>query len=204
MTQPGKIAEVTNLPDVEQMDRGLLEAHKRGDPGALEAIVRLHGAGILGYLRKMCGSTDQAEDMFQETFKKVYESARTIRGDKLRPWLYAVATNVAMDGLRKKKRLRFVSFGGDQDRSQAEAVADDKADPPADAMREELRGIVKTEVAALPERMRATLILAYYEGLSYAEIAECMGCSIGTVKTQMFRAMKTLAERLPEAAGETE
>jgi RNA polymerase sigma-70 factor, ECF subfamily len=186
------------------MDRGLLEAHKRGDPGALEAIVRLHGASVLGYLRKMCGN-DQAEDMFQETFKKVYQSAHAVRGEKLRPWLFAVATNVAIDGMRKRKRFKFISFaGGEEGDGPAGTVADDKSDPPGEAMLEELRGIVRAEIAGLPDRMRATLIMAYYEGLSYAEIAECMGCSVGTVKTQMFRALKTLAERLPEAAGDAE
>jgi RNA polymerase sigma-70 factor, ECF subfamily len=182
----------------------LVEGCAKGESGALAEIVRIHGPSLLGYLRRMCGNADQAEDMFQDTFRKVYEKAGTIRGRKLKPWLYAVATNVAIDGMRRKKRFRFISLGGSQDEGPGVAVADDRSDPPGDVLREELRGIVRAEIAGLPERMRATLVMAYYEGLSYAEIAECMGCSVGTVKTQMFRALKALSERLPEAAGETE
>jgi RNA polymerase sigma factor (sigma-70 family) len=62
---------------------------------------------------------------------------------------------------------------------------------------------VRQAIAALPARQRTTLVLAYYQQLSYREVAEALGCSIGTVKTQMYRALKTLAAKLPDVSGET-
>ena len=58
-------------------------------------------------------------------------------------------------------------------------------------------------IGVLPARQRATLILAYYQQLTYPEVAEVLGCSVGTVKTQMYRALRTLAQKLPEHSGET-
>jgi RNA polymerase sigma factor (sigma-70 family) len=57
---------------------------------------------------------------------------------------------------------------------------------------------VRRAIELLPARQRATLVLAYYQQLSYPDVAEVLGCSVGTVKTQMFRALKTLAHKLPE------
>jgi RNA polymerase sigma-70 factor (ECF subfamily) len=190
------------LPEVEQdsTERILIEACSRGDSGALGEIVRIYGGSLLGYLRKMCGSREQAEDLFQETFTKLYENANTIRGETLRPWLFTVATRLAINHLRRKKRVKFVSFSGTEDCDGPEAVVADQTNDPVDeAAKDERKQQVRGAIASLPEKMRATLIMAYYQGMSYAQIAECMGCSVGTVKTQMFRAMKTLAERLPEA-----
>jgi RNA polymerase sigma-70 factor (ECF subfamily) len=188
---------------MEQTDKSLIEAHLRGDPAALAMIVRQYGGSLLGYLRRMCGNRDEAEDLFQETFKKVHEKARTIRGENIRPWLFAVATRVAIDGMRRNKKLRFVSLNGDEDcDGPAATIADASSDPAGEALKAERREQVRGAIMELPERMRATLVMAYYEGLSYAEIAECMGCSVGTVKTQMFRAIQILADKLPDAAGD--
>ena len=193
------------MPEAEQIgtmdstERILIEGCARGDSGALAEVVRIYGGGVLGYLTKMCGR-DQAEDLFQETFKRVYEKAGTIRGERLKPWLYTVATRLAMDSMRKKKRFKLVSFGGGEDCDGPETmIADQKSDPAGETLKAERKEQVRASVMGLPERMRATLVMAYYEGLSYAEIAECMGCSVGTVKSQMFRALKILADKLPEA-----
>ena len=184
---------------VDSTERILIEGCARGDSGALGEIVRIYGGSLLGYLRKMCGSREQAEDLYQETFTKLYENASSIRGENLRPWLFTVATRLAINQLRRKKRIKFVSFGGTEDCDGAAAVADETNDPVGEAVKSERKEQVRGAIAGLPDRMRATLVMAYYQGMSYAEIAECMGCSVGTVKSQMFRALKILAEKLPEA-----
>jgi len=183
---------------VDSTERILIEGCARGDSGALGEIVRIYGGSLLGYLQKMCGSREQAEDVFQETFTKLYENASTIRGENLRPWLYTVATRLVINQLRRRKRVKFVSFGGTEDCDGAARVADETSDPVDEAAKSERKLQVRGAIVSLPERMRATLVMAYYQGMSYAEIAECMGCSIGTVKSQMFRALRILAERLPQ------
>ncbi len=84
-------------------DKSLIDAHRRGDPEAFGQLVRRYGDGILGYLIRMTGDKQQAEDFFQETFKRVHEKSDTLRGEGFKSWLFKVATNVAYDGFRKDK-----------------------------------------------------------------------------------------------------
>ena len=81
------------------------------------------------------------------------------------------------------------------------AMADNSCNPSQQAMRAEQTEQVRQAIELLPAKQRATLFLAYYQQLSYREVATVLGCSIGTVKTQMYRALRTLAERLPDISG---
>ncbi len=190
---------------MEDTDKSLVEAHCRGDSAAFSELVRRYGDSILGYLMRMSGNHHQAEDLFQETFKRVHEKARTFRGDKFKSWLFTIATNVAIDGLRRRRRMRIVSLNQkldctDQDGEELSAVAlaDDSYEPSREAAKAEQAEKVRGAIESLPARQRATLVLAYYQQLSYPEVAKVMGCSLGTVKTQMYRALRTLAQKLPD------
>jgi RNA polymerase sigma factor (sigma-70 family) len=88
--------------------------------------------------------------------------------------------------------------------SQISVLADDNAvDPANELVKEEQKQQVRRAVETLPVKQRATLILAYYQQLSYSEVAQVMGCSIGTVKTQMSRALAALARTLPDSISVT-
>jgi RNA polymerase sigma factor (sigma-70 family) len=80
----------------------------------------------------------------------------------------------------------------------AVVVADDSNQPLGEAIKNENKEKVRQAIELLPTRQRVTLVLAYYQQLSYPQVAEVLGCSIGTVKTQMYRALRTLADMLPE------
>lgn len=95
---------------MENTDKSLIDAHRKGDRKAFGELVRRYGDSVLGYLTKMTGSREQAEDLFQETFKRVYEKAHTLRGNHFKPWLFTIATNVAIDGMRRRRRLKVVSL----------------------------------------------------------------------------------------------
>ena len=192
----------------EDTDKNLMAAHCRGDSDAFAAIVQRYGPALLGYLKKMSNENGQAEDFFQETFARVHQKAHTFRGPKLKPWLYRIATNIAMDGFRKNSRLKFVSLNqqasGDDANPQelGERVLVDNAPSPSEAAQTaETKEQVQRAIADLPDRQRATLVLAYYQRLSYRQVAEVLGCSVGTVKTHMFRALKSLARTLPDISG---
>ena len=157
-----------------------------------------------GYLCRMTGNRDQAEDLFQDTFKRVHEKAHTFRGGRLKSWLFTIATRVAIDAARRRKRTRMLSLDQQADCGSdngcplaATTVASDATDPADELVREERKQQVREAIETLPAKQRATLVLAYYQQLSYPEVAGVMGCSVGTVKTQMSRAMATLARRLP-------
>ncbi len=193
---------------MENTDKSLIDAHLQGDSAAFGELVRRYGDSLLGYLTRTCGNREQAEDLFQETFRRVHEKAHTFRGGQFKSWLYTIATHVAIDGFHRRKRIRVVSLnqklGCDGENCQelgAVAVAESGHDPSEEAVKAEQKKQVRQALESLPARQRATLILAYYQGLSYREVAEVMVCSIGTVKTQMYRALRTLAQRLPDISG---
>ncbi|MCP4712036.1 MAG: sigma-70 family RNA polymerase sigma factor [Planctomycetes bacterium] len=195
----------------ELSDENLLDAHQRGDTTAFEEIVRRYGDRLLGYLRRMSRDQQQAEDYFQETFRRVHEKARTFEGrSSFKSWLYRIAGNVALDGMRKVNREpQMTSLTTNREDHNPEylevsrAVASPRRDNPYEAaVRTEQAGQVQLAIEQLPERQRATLVLAYYQGLSYREVSQGLGCSLGTVKTQMYRALRALADKLPDVPGE--
>ena len=89
----------------------------------------------------------------------------------------------------------------DGEELSAVALADDSREPSQEAVKAEQIQQVRDAIMSLPSRQRATLVLAYYQQLSYTEVAKILGCSLGTVKTQMFRALKTLGQKLPDVQG---
>jgi len=186
-------------------DKSLIEAHLKGDTTAFGELVRRYGDSLLGYLTTMTGSIELAEDLFQETFKRVHEKAATFRGSRIKGWLFAIATNVAIDGFRRGRRLQVTSLNQKLDCNDDEgqelsavAVADNSYEPSQKVIMAERKKQVRQALEMLPAKQRATLILAYYQQLSYPEVAQVLDCSVGTVKTQMYRALKTLAQRLPD------
>ncbi len=188
---------------MKDTDMSLIDAHRKGDPEAFGQIVRRYGDGVLGYLIRMTGDKQQAEDLFQETFKRVHEKSDTIRGSGFKSWLYKVATNVAYDGFRKdnkvelhEKKLNCTSQDGRE--LDSPAIMDNSSNPSVVTVKAEQAEQVRRALESLPDRQRATVVLAYYQQLSYSEVALALGCSIGTVKTQMYRALRTLAQKLPE------
>ena len=180
-----------------------------GDKTAFGDLVRRYGDNVLGYLTSLCGDREQAEDLFQETFARVHKKAHTIRGSKFRSWLYTIATRLAIDGFRRRTRLSAVSLnqkpdccGENCEESGAVAVAENPHDPSEEVIRTEQKEQVRQALESLPTMQRATLVLAYYQGFTYREVAGVLGCSLGAVKTHMYRALATLAQRLPDVAGE--
>ncbi|MBP8304278.1 MAG: sigma-70 family RNA polymerase sigma factor [Phycisphaerae bacterium] len=187
------------MPDA---DHQIVEACQRGEPGAFEGLVRLHGPSVLGYLNRVCGDPEQAEDCFQETFARAYRNLHRAQPATFRAWLFRIATNSAIDGFRRRNRVKMTSLDQrlDEDSPGAagRAIEDSLPGPAEAAAAQERVAAVQRAVTALPEGQRAALVLAYYQQMSYGEVAEVLGCSIGTVKTHMSRALATLAKTLPD------
>jgi RNA polymerase sigma-70 factor, ECF subfamily len=186
----------------DKRDEDLMEAVKEGDEMSLEQIIRRHGGNLLGYLLKMTASRAEAEDLFQEAFIRVYRKARSYDSRRpFKPWLYSIATRLAIDFLRARgRRLESSLEAETASRPALQAtLAASGPDPAQEAESQDRCKQVRDALEHLPERQRATVVLAYYQGLSYPEVARAMGCTVGTVKTQMSRAVRSLAELLPEA-----
>ena len=195
----------------QQTDRNLMDAYLAGDAGAFETLVRRYGAAVLGYLVKMSHSQDHAEDLFQETFQKVHQHAATFKGDTLRPWIFKIATHAAIGQWRKEKKHAAISLAvpagcpdGVHCLTLESTIPATDPQPDQQAELEEKRQQVRHALDQLPAQQRAALILSYYHKLTYQQIAESLDCSIGTVKTHIFRALRRMAALLPNPAGGVE
>jgi RNA polymerase sigma-70 factor, ECF subfamily len=158
-------------------------------------------SGELGrYLTRYLGDAALAEDVLQDTFLRVHAKCGLYRdGWPARPWLYAVAIHRAVDALRLSRRLPTVRLdpahmAGEEVEpgSLLEVLASAEPGPLEELQERERQLWVRESVAQLPDPMRQTLVLAYYQGLSYAEIVVLLGIPLGTVKSRMHGAIARL------------
>ncbi len=179
---------------MDPTDETLMKSWQHGDATAFGDLVRRYSSPLYGYLLRLCGNRQEAEDLFQETFERVASRRHQYRdGRPFKPWLYGIASHLATDRFRWARR-RPTLVGVDE----ADPILGDDPSPDEAAQSGDLKRLVRAAIDSLPPRQRATLILVYYQQMTYPEAAECLGCSLGTVKTQMSRAMRTLAQRLPD------
>ena len=170
-------------------DRRLLEEFAGdGDQSAFAELVRRHGPLVLGVCRRILGNVQDAEDAFQATFLVLARKAGAVRWrDSIKNWLHGVACRVAM-----KARSRAIQRKQKEQEAGAKPVA---VDAPAAAWHE-LRAVLDAELAQLPDKYRAVLLLCYLEGKTRDEAAEALGWSVGAVKGCLERGREMLRGRL--------
>lgn len=196
------------LPDTLTIcsDEELLTRFCKGQTEAFGALVRRYERELYGYLRRYLGDASLAEDVFQNTFLQVYvKSGQYEAGRPVRPWLYTIATNQAIDALRRNGRHQLLSL--DQQREElsdgefsslVETLEGGGPGPLESAQQKERRHQIRASVDRLPEFLRQVLILAYYQGLKYREIADILGIPVGTVKSRLHAALVKLQEAWSE------
>ncbi|MCI0379878.1 MAG: sigma-70 family RNA polymerase sigma factor [Gemmataceae bacterium] len=183
-------------------DEELLVSFRKGMREAFGILVRRYEGELYGYLRRYLGDGELAEDVFQNTFLQVYlKIGKYEQGRPARPWLYTIATNQAIDALRRNGRHVAVSLDQDRDENtpvdapQLWGLLESRTPNPMDqAQGEETRQLVRASVNRLPEFLRQVVILAYYQGLKYKEVADILGIPVGTVKSRLHAALVKLQE----------
>lgn len=189
-------------------DAEVLARVAAGDTAAFEALVRRHQDRLVGVCQRLLGDREEARDAAQEVFLKAFRKAGSYRPrGRVSTWLYRIAVNHCLNRLRRRKVVRFLSFGSPEgalgDDPPTRPSRPDPEDPAPDphATLEARRRWAATRRAIdrLPEGQRAVLVLAKFEGLSYREIAEVLGITVGAVESRLFRAMRSL-EVAQEAA----
>src|SRR5262245_38582509 len=196
--------EIVEPPDTLTIcsDEELLARFCKGQTEAFGALVRRYERELYGYLRRYLGDASLAEDVFQNTFLQVYvKSGHYEPGRPVRPWLYTIATNQAIDALRRNGRHQILSL--DQQREEladgelgslVETLESSTPDPVEAARAKERREKIRASVDRLPDFLRQVLVLAYYQGLKYREIADILGIPVGTVKSRLHAALTKLQE----------
>lgn len=183
-------------------DEDLLLRFGKGQEEAFGVLVQRYERELYGYLRRYLGDGSLAEDVFQNTFLQLYlKSGQYEHGRPVRPWLYTIATHQAIDALRRNGRHQAVSLdipresSGEGEAQTLMELLESREEEPADlAHGQERRERVRASVELLPDFLRQVLVMAYYQGLKYREIADILEIPVGTVKSRLHAALVKLQE----------
>jgi len=179
--------------------------YNRDEIAAFEALVGRYGQRVYTMAYRMAGNDADAKDLAQEAFLRVFRAWRSIDPSAhLDSWLSRIVTNLFIDMLRRRPRVRMESLDAPVTaRSGGEIVreiGDDRAGPEADVVDQQMEAEVQQALVALHPDLRAVVVLSDIEGYAYEEIAETLGIPVGTVKSRLHRARKTLQARLSHLA----
>jgi len=178
----------------------LVAEAQSGVRSAFDQLVRLHYDKVYGQALRMTKSEAEARDVSQITWVKAWQKLSTFRREAaFTSWLYRIATFAALDHIRKRKARREVQLEG-LELEPPPVLPSPRATPEQlqNLERQELQELVRETVSQLPEKLRATLSLREFEGLSYEEIANRLGCKTGTVMSRLFNARKIIHKQLAE------
>jgi RNA polymerase sigma-70 factor (ECF subfamily) len=197
-------ASAVQVPDEDL----LLRYRNTGERHLFDELVHRYERELFNYLRRYLADAEMAEDVFQAAFLLVHLKCRQFeQGRKFRPWLYAVATNAAIDAQRRAKRHRAVSLdrfgsGHDEAAKLADILVCESPDPFAQASRMESGQWVRDALDELSEQMRSVVHLVYYQGMKYREAADVLEIPVGTVKSRLHAAIQKLNEHWRETHAE--
>lgn len=190
-----------------QGDSELVGGLRRGEPGAVERLVREHGPGLLALARSLTGCDQQGQDVVQEAIVRALRSIGTLeRPEALRAWLHRITANVALQHLRARKRRRERPIGDllpvFRNDGHREGVRETWVrDEGCSLEREELLESVRAAVESLPPTYREIVMLRDLAGFDTAEAAEALGISPNLAKVRLHRARQALRSLLGEEFG---
>ena len=189
-----------------QTDTALIARCQKADVAAFNEIVARYKNKIYNYLLRMTGSQDDAEDLTQEVFVRMYTNIRSFRAEaSLSTWLFRIAGNLAVDAFRRGKKERGVvtsldassGVGGEDETGAAtQDVPDWSQEPTRLFGHKELGGQIQAALEKLPPKLRSAVVLYDVEGLPYEEIARIENVPLGTIKSRIFNARVALREQL--------
>ena len=169
-------------------------------PPSWEEIVREHSARVYRLAYRLTGNQYEAEDLTQDVFVRVFRSLSGYTPGTFEGWLHRITTNLFLDQVRRKKRIRMDSIGDEVDRY---AATGELQNPERGFEHANLDRDVQLALDDLPPGYRAAVVLCDIEGLSYEEIAVTLGIKLGTVRSRIHRARaqlrRSLAHRAPRA-----
>jgi RNA polymerase sigma-70 factor (ECF subfamily) len=181
-------------------EQALIARCKDGDINAFDELVRCFQKRVYNFAYGIAGNYDDANDVAQEAFVRVFNSIGTFRGDaNFTTWIYRIVTNVYLDERKKAKSHRHVSLDEyiDLDENSVSRQIEDESPLPDEvAENKERNQIVRTAINSLPDYQRIIMTLYHLHDRSYEEIAEILHLPIGTVKSRLNRARQALKEIL--------
>jgi RNA polymerase sigma-70 factor (ECF subfamily) len=191
------MAEPFNKSDNKISDEDLIEKFQRGDIYAYELIVKRYKDQLLNFVYRFLGNQEEAEDVVQETFLRVYRNRYAYqRVAKFSTWIYTIAGNLARTELRRRNRRRIFSLSNLGVDDKEYEISDEVLSPERHTNTVLSEEIIQREINKLSPKFREVIILRDVQELSYEEISKIIRVPIGTVKSRVNRARLRLQSRL--------
>jgi len=185
---------------MEETDIALMALIRKGDVKAFELLLARHQRSVYNLAIRFLGDPDEAEDIMQNTFIRVFRASQTYTPEaKFTTWLYTIVKNLCFNVLRSRRSSEIISM----DSEYLPELPAKTEDPIERISRSQIRETVIRAVNSLPENMKMAVILSKYHGLQYDEIAAIMGCTVNAVKLRVHRAKIILAKELKGLSRET-
>ena len=180
-----------------------IQKAKKGDLVSYRKIYDLYARKVLNFIYRMINSVEEAEDLTQETFVTVYQKLRSLKDDeKFEPWLFRIARNFVYQKYRSRSPATVSVDAVDEDGQPVIQPIDTRKNPDEAFQAEELEQIVQEVIMNLPEKYREVFVLTAIRGYSYQQIAEIVGRSLPSVKTDIHRARLEVRKRVKEYLSE--
>ncbi len=198
--QPAAPPPSADSGTADATDEQLVGRFREGDTAAFDTLMGRYQRELFHFLIRFLGNRASAEDVFQETFLQISQSADAFdTSRRFRPWLFTIGANKARDLMRSQARRPAsplqASIGGDGDGEYIDLMQSDTAAPEESLQLEELQGSVRQTVLGMPEHLREILLLSYFHQFPYKQISEILGIPLGTVKSRLHAAVAHFAER---------
>lgn len=177
-------------------EQDLISRSKEGDVEAFNLLVEQYQRQVYNLALRMLGNAEAAEDACQDTFLSAYKAMGKFRGGSFKSWVLRIAANSCHDKLRVARRYRVVSLDTLLLEPDELPQANNNESPEDYALRRELGRFLNEGLTHLPEDQRLVVILSDVQGLSYEEVAQATGCSLGTVKSRLNRGRTRLRDFL--------
>jgi RNA polymerase sigma factor (sigma-70 family) len=185
--------------DSHARDRADMERLMAGHDAALNDLMERHAEPVFHFLCRMVGNEDDANDLAQETFARVFRARASFRlNEKFSTWLYTIAANLARNHFRWRERHPNVSLesaADEPEQSLGNILPAHDLSPVEQAVVTERATMVRAEIARLPDELREAIVLCEWEERSVAEAAVILGATPKAIESRLYRARKTLRER---------
>ena len=194
--QSGKLVTMTE----REKDHSLVQRVQRGDKVAFEMLFTKYQRRVSRLVSRFVRSDAEVEDIVQESFIKAYRALGSFRGDSaFYTWLYRIAVNTAKNYLvaASKRPISLTQFEkNDDDDFEEDHFMSDTATPESELSTKQIAETVNKTMNELPADLREAIMLREIEGMSYEDIADSMGCPIGTVRSRIFRAREAISQKI--------